>query len=57
MQGRLRRKMLILKLERWIANVLRRDVLHSNEPQYARPYTVDISRKNPRWRSTLDLQD
>lgn len=57
MQGRLRRKMLILKLERWIANVLRKEVLHSKEPQYARPYTVDISRKNPRWRSTLDLQD
>lgn len=57
MQGRLRRKMLILKLERWIANTLRKDVLHSTEPQYARPYTVDISRKNPRWRSTLDLQD
>lgn len=57
MQGRLRRKMLILKLERWIANALRQDVLRSGEAQYARPYTIDISRKNPRWRSTLDLQD
>lgn len=55
MQGRLRRKMLILKIERWIAHVLKRDVLkipyNENEPLY----TVDVSRKNPRWMSASQV--
>ncbi|HOG51494.1 MAG TPA: phosphoribosyltransferase family protein, partial [Lentisphaeria bacterium] len=57
MQGRLRRKMLILKIERLIVNTLLRDVLRIGPPRFKRQYTIDISRKNPRWRHTLDLQD
>ena len=57
MQGRLRRKMLILKIERLIVNTLYRDVLKIGPPRFKRQYTIDISRKNPRWRDTLDLQD
>ncbi|MDD4098390.1 MAG: ribose-phosphate pyrophosphokinase-like domain-containing protein [Lentisphaeria bacterium] len=57
MQGRLRRKMLILKIERLIVNTLYRDVLKIGKPRFSRQYTIDISRKNPRWRNTLDLQD
>jgi ribose-phosphate pyrophosphokinase len=57
MQGRLRRKMLILKIERLIVNTLLSDVLRIGPPSFKRQYTIDISRKNPRWRRTIDLQD
>ena len=57
MQGRLRHKMLVLKIERWIVNALRNDVLGLSCPQYVPPYTVDISRKNPHWESNFHLQD
>lgn len=57
MQGRLRRKMLILKIERWIAHTLKRDVFQIPTPGNERLYAVDISRKNPRWKSTITLQD
>lgn len=52
-QGRLRRKITVLKLERWIARHLEKilgveagDIVH---PVYGDPYTVDMSSKNPRW--------
>ncbi|MBP1582825.1 MAG: ribose-phosphate pyrophosphokinase [Victivallales bacterium] len=57
MQGRLRRKMLILKIERWIVNALHQHLNNLNIPIYEPPYTVDVSRKNPLWRSSLNLMD
>jgi ribose-phosphate pyrophosphokinase len=57
MQGRLRRKMLVLKIERWIANTLRRTLFGERAHMHLPPYTIDISRKNPLWRFTRDLQD
>ncbi len=53
MQGRLRHKMVILKIERWIANALNKDVLGNDKPCCSPAYTIDVSRKNPRW---ADLQ-
>lgn len=55
MQGRLRHKMLVLKIERWIVNELRQKVLGLSEPGYDPAYTVDISRKNPYWKDNQDL--
>ena len=57
MQGRLRKKMLILKISRWIVNVLRNKILKLNLPEYCPAYTVDISRKNPYWAENQDLRD
>jgi len=57
MQGRLRHKMLVLKIERWIVNELRREVLGLDLPAYRPPYTVDISRKNPYWSENQELVD
>jgi len=50
MQGRLRRKMTVLKLEKWISRHIL-DFL-GLEPSEASEemYTVDMSSKNPRWR-------
>jgi len=52
MQGRLRRKMTVLKLEKWIS----RHVIESQGLSAAhltgRFYTVDMSSKNPRWRAS-----
>ena len=57
MQGRLRRKILILKLERWIAHALKEQVFHIPVSENERLYSVDVSRKNPRWRAMRGLQD
>lgn len=57
MQGRLRKKMLVLKIERWIVNVLRNKILKLDLPEYRPAYTVDISRKNPYWKENQDLRD
>ena len=57
MQGRLRRKMLILKIERWIALTLKKEVFNIPVSENERLYALDISRKNPRWMSTIGLQD
>ena len=57
MQGRLRRKMLILKIERWIAHVLKKEVFNMPVNEHEILYSVDISRKNPRWKSALSLSD
>jgi ribose-phosphate pyrophosphokinase len=49
-QGRLRRKLVVLKIEKWIARHLRGE--RAAEPGL-RPgtfYAVDMSSKNPRWR-------
>ena len=53
MQGRLRRKILILKLERWIAHTIRKEILLQPVPEHERLYAVDMSRKNPRWRENV----
>jgi len=57
MQGRLRHKMLVLKIERWVVNELRRNVLGLDLPAYRPPYTVDISRKNPYWAENQELAE
>ena len=48
MQGRLRKKMLVLKIEKWIASFLRQKLtgypIHDGKPLYA----IDMSSKNPR---------
>lgn len=49
LQGRLRRKMLVLKIEKWIASVLRREFLCGEPADQSPLYQIDISSKNPRW--------
>ena len=57
MQGRLRRKMLVLKLEKWFAAFLEKEFC-GREPRRDEPlYAIDISSKNPRWRPHRHLQD
>jgi len=48
MQGRLRRKMLVLKIEKWIANFLRASYAPAGFTPYRPPYAIDVSSKNPR---------
>lgn len=57
MQGRLRRKMLVLKIEKWIASVLSKEFLDDVCPPPAVPYAIDMSSKNPRWRAPHSLDD
>ncbi len=57
MQGRLRRKLLVLKLERWIARTLKKDVFGMSVNEGENLFSLDISRKNPRWKMTMGLQD
>jgi ribose-phosphate pyrophosphokinase len=47
-QGRLRRKLVVLKIERWIARFLRVQ-LGLDAPGEVVRYRVDMSSKNPRW--------
>jgi ribose-phosphate pyrophosphokinase len=52
-QGRLRRKLVVLKIERWISRYLRSYCgLVPNNSATAAPYAVELSSKNPRWRPT-----
>jgi len=55
MQGRLRKKMLVLKIEKWIANFLRREFGSGPHRPHDPPYSIDISAKNPRWRPIHSL--
>ena len=49
MQGRLRKKMLVLKIEKWIARDLAETLGVSPGPHCVPPYyTIDMSSKNPR---------
>jgi ribose-phosphate pyrophosphokinase len=51
-QGRLRKKMVVLKIEKWIARFLLR-YMRLNADKFANDfYSVDMSSKNPRWRPT-----
>ena len=50
-QGRLRKKMVVLKIEKWIARFLL-NYLALDASQFANDfYSIDMSSKNPRWRS------
>lgn len=50
-QGRLRKKMTVLKLEKWISRAVL-ELLGKPTEHLADPlYTIDMSSKNPRWRT------
>lgn len=52
-QGRLRKKMVVLKIEKWIARFLL-GYLGKDASKFERDfYSVDMSSKNPRWRPHL----
>ena len=57
MQGRLRRKLLVLKLERWIAHILKKKVFNLPVNETERLFSLDISRKNPRWKTMIGLEE
>lgn len=48
-QGRLRKKICVLKIERWIARFILRLVGLPAEPGDDVPFKVDLSSKHPRW--------
>ncbi len=50
LQGRLRRKMTVLKIEKWIAKFLLQSIGTETNQLDKDFYTVDMSSKNPRWR-------
>ena len=53
MQGRLRKKMVVLKIEGWIAHYLR-DMIEGQPIDSTKPlYAEDMSSKNPRWRGKM----
>jgi len=49
-QGRLRKKMVVLKIEKWIARFLLEYMGKSTLKFEKDFYSVDMSSKNPRWR-------
>jgi ribose-phosphate pyrophosphokinase len=52
-QGRLRKKMVVLKIEMWIARFLMQHLGKEEGLAGGDLYTVDMSSKNPRWRPNL----
>jgi len=54
MQGRLRRKLTVLKLEKWISQYIMRYLGRLPDSHEGSSYTVDMSSKNPRWGSETD---
>lgn len=54
MQGRLRRKLTVLKLEKWISRYILRYIGYEPDMLEGSTYTVDMSSKNPRWRSEME---
>ncbi|OGV61740.1 MAG: ribose-phosphate pyrophosphokinase [Lentisphaerae bacterium RIFOXYB12_FULL_65_16] len=56
MQGRLRRKMLVLKIEKWIADFIQRQFLGRTGLAGQQLYAIDVSSKNPRWMSIQNQQ-
>jgi len=50
MQGRLRGKMLVLKIEKWIANFLLEKILDKPISATFPPFTVDASSRNPHYK-------
>ncbi|MBN2312198.1 MAG: ribose-phosphate pyrophosphokinase [Candidatus Hydrogenedentes bacterium] len=55
-QGRLRRKMTVLKVERWISQYVLEFLNLPAGPPEGRLYTVDMSSKNPRWHAAESLR-
>ncbi len=49
MQGRLRRKLTVLKLEKWISRYILEYLALKTDHLVGKQYTVDMSSKNPRW--------
>ena len=53
MQGRLRHKMVVLRIPRWISSFIYQHLAPNSKP-FARPlYVEDMSSKNPRWKSRM----
>ncbi|OFX17201.1 MAG: hypothetical protein A2Z18_08845 [Armatimonadetes bacterium RBG_16_58_9] len=48
-QGRLRRKLTVLKLEKWISRYIMEHLGFETDHLVGAEYTVDMSSKNPRW--------
>ncbi|RNF49243.1 ribose-phosphate pyrophosphokinase [Marinomonas hwangdonensis] len=51
-QGRLRKKMVVLKVEKWLAQELC-NILGLPQTQEANPYKIDMSSKNPRFKRKI----
>lgn len=54
MQGRLRRKLTVLKLEKWISRYILGYLGYAPASFQGSTYTVDMSSKNPRWRAEVE---
>lgn len=52
-QGRLRKKMLVLKIEKWLAAFLHKKLLDTSLPAGETLYSIDMSSKNPRARGRV----
>lgn len=52
-QGRLRKKMLVLKIEKWLADFLHKKLLDTGLPSDESLYAIDMSSKNPRARGKI----
>jgi ribose-phosphate pyrophosphokinase len=52
-QGRLRRKLVVLKIETWIAQYLRNYCGLPEARPLEAPYAVEMSSKNPRWQASV----
>tara|TARA_B110000483_G_scaffold73295_1_gene91198 strand:- start:2970 stop:4139 length:1170 start_codon:yes stop_codon:yes gene_type:complete len=49
-QGRLRRKLVVLKVGKWVADYLLNDILGEDDPRYEKDlYSIDMSSQNKRW--------
>lgn len=56
-QGRLRKKMVVLKIEKWLAQELS-TLLNLPQPQQeANPYKIDMSSKNPRFKRKISFSE
>ncbi|AHC15711.1 Ribose-phosphate pyrophosphokinase [Salinispira pacifica] len=53
MQGRLRHKMVVLRIARWISNYIHQQMEPESESLTRPYYTEDMSSKNPRWKDPL----
>ena len=55
-QGRLRKKMVVLKIEKWLARSLS-DILDMDMPSDTGRYQIDMSSKNPRFIRKIHSND
>ena len=56
MQGRLRKKMMVLKIEKWLATVIHNEFNCGGHNRRDSLYSIDISSKNPRWQPPHGMQ-